>query len=145
MVVERSIHDEGVDDEVKKWRAKQASIELAAADTALKNKALSEIAQSLAKREAEILQANAADLELSEQANLAPPLLKRLKFDAAKLADAVAGINSLINLPDPVGVTLAATELDQGLELYRVSCAIGVIGVILNQDPILWFQISPCA
>jgi glutamate-5-semialdehyde dehydrogenase len=123
-------------------RAKQASIELAAADTALKNKALSEIAQSLAKREAEILQANAADLELSEQANLAPPLLKRLKFDAAKLADAVAGINSLINLPDPVGVTLAATELDQGLELYRVSCAIGVIGVIFESRPDALVQIS---
>ncbi len=123
-------------------RAKQASIELAAADAALKNKALSEIARSLVKRQAEILQANAADLELSEQANLAPPLLKRLKFDTAKIADVVAGINSLINLPDPVGVTLAATELDQGLELYRVSCAIGVIGVIFESRPDALVQIS---
>lgn len=123
-------------------RAKQASIELAAADTALKDKALSEIAWSLTDRQAEILQANAADLELSERANLAPPLLKRLKFDTAKIADVVAGINSLINLPDPVGVTLAATELDQGLELYRVSCAIGVIGVIFESRPDALVQIS---
>lgn len=123
-------------------RAKPASIGLAAADTALKNKALSEIARSLVEREEEILQANTADLELSVQADLAPPLLKRLKFDAIKIADAVAGINSLIDLPDPVGATQAATELDEGLVLYRISCAIGVIGVIFESRPDALVQIS---
>lgn len=122
--------------------AKQASIKLAAADTDLKNKALGEIAKSLVERQDEILQANAKDLEISEKMNLALPLLKRLKFDGDKITDVINGINSLIELPDPVGATLAATELDQGLELYRVSCAIGVIGVIFESRPDALVQIS---
>ncbi len=53
-----------------------------------------------------------------------------------------AGIDSLIKLDDPVGKTLAATELDKGLELYKVSCPIGVVGVIFESRPDALVQIS---
>jgi len=122
--------------------AKKASIELAAADSDLKNKALLEIAQALDKRQDEIISANQEDLKRSEAENLAAPLLKRLKFDRSKLTDVIEGIHSLIQLDDPVGKTLASTELDQGLELYRVSCPIGVIGVIFESRPDALVQIS---
>jgi glutamate-5-semialdehyde dehydrogenase len=97
---------------------------LAAFDAEKKNKALKAIANKLEKRKEEIFEANNEDLEKSEKENLASPLLKRLKFDAKKLSGVIEGINSLIGLEDPAGKTLATTELDQGLELYRVSCPI---------------------
>ncbi|MHC4207550.1 MAG: glutamate-5-semialdehyde dehydrogenase, partial [Planctomycetota bacterium] len=106
--------------------AKSASILLAAVNTELKNNALAEIAKALNQRSAEIIAANTEDLAEAEKDNLASPLMKRLKFDEGKITQTVAGIESLINLDDPVGKTLAATELDAGLELYKVSCPIGV-------------------
>ncbi|MCL2336489.1 MAG: glutamate-5-semialdehyde dehydrogenase [Firmicutes bacterium] len=123
-------------------RAKEASIKLAAADTALKNKALAQIAWSLEQHQEEIIKANREDLARSEQEHLAAPLLKRLKFDEAKIQDVVDGIHSLIELEDPVGKTMLATELDDGLELYRVTCPIGVIGVIFESRPDALVQIS---
>ncbi len=123
-------------------QVKEASLKLAAIGTDVKNAALEKIAEGLLEHKAEILKANAEDLARSKQAKLAGPLLKRLKFDEAKLADAVEGIRSLETLEDPVGKTLAAAELDEGLELYKVTCPIGVIGVIFESRPDALVQIS---
>jgi len=123
-------------------QAKQASIELAAVSTEKKNNAVKEIANALKERKNEIIAANAEDLARSEKENLASPLLKRLKFDEKKISEVIDGINSLIGLEDPVGKTLMATELDDGLKLYRVSCPIGVIGVIFESRPDALVQIS---
>ena len=122
--------------------AKSASVSLAAVKTDVKNDALAEIAKALIKRSAEIVSANKEDLAAAEKSNLSAPLLKRLKFDENKIADVCAGIDSLIKLDDPVGKTIAATELDDGLELYKVSCPIGVIGVIFESRPDALVQIS---
>ena len=122
--------------------AKSAALRLAASDPHLKNQALEQIAQTLEEHKEAIIRANQEDLNRSEQERLAAPLLKRLKFDEAKLTDVVAGIRSLIQLEDPVGKTLLATELDQGLELYRVTCPIGVIGIIFESRPDALVQIS---
>jgi len=122
--------------------AKAASIQLAATETALKDKALQAIAAALFAEKTAILEANEKDLELGRQSNLASPLMKRLKFDEKKLAEIISGIDSLVGLPDPVGVTLSARELDEGLELYQVSCPIGVIGVIFESRPDALVQIS---
>ena len=122
--------------------AESASIRLAATKTEAKNAALNQIAKALQDRSSEIVAANREDLEAAERENLAAPLLKRLKFDEAKLADVCAGIQSLIKLDEPVGKTLAAIELDEGLELYRVSCPIGVVGVVFESRPDALVQIS---
>jgi glutamate-5-semialdehyde dehydrogenase len=122
--------------------AKAASIRLAAVKTEVKNAALNEIAKSLQSHHVSIIKANERDLEAAATTGLAAPLLKRLKFDDAKLDDVCAGIHSLINLPDPVGRTLCAIEMDEGLELYRVSCPIGVIGVVFESRPDALVQIS---
>jgi glutamate-5-semialdehyde dehydrogenase len=123
-------------------RARSASIPMAAIETEVKNSALHAIAAALKKRGPEIIAANKRDLETSQKNNLPAPLLKRLKFDENKLADVCAGIESLIKLDDPVGKTLRATELDVGLELYKVTCPIGVIGVVFESRPDALVQIS---
>ena len=123
-------------------QAKTAAIAMAGLGTDIKNQALAEIAAALERRQADIVAANRSDLERSEKENLAPPLLKRLKFDAVKIDEACAGLRSMIQLPDPVGRTLDAMELDDGLELFRVSCPIGVIGVIFESRPDALVQIA---
>jgi glutamate-5-semialdehyde dehydrogenase len=120
--------------------ATAASIPLGAAKAEAKNAALTEIAKALQQNRDDIIAANRQDLDAAT--GLATPLLKRLKFDEAKLADVCAGIHSLIALEDPIGRTLAATELDTGLELYKVSCPIGVIGVVFESRPDALVQIS---
>jgi len=122
--------------------AKSASIQLAEVKADVKNNALAEIAKTLKQHSAEIVSANKKDLADAEKNNLAAPLLKRLKFDENKIAETIAGIDSLIKLDDPVGRTLSATEIDDGLELYKVSCPIGVIGVIFESRPDALVQIS---
>jgi glutamate-5-semialdehyde dehydrogenase len=123
-------------------QAKKASIQLGAVKTDAKNNALAEIAKALKQNTARIISANKKDLADAEKNKVSTPLLKRLKFDENKIADVVAGIESLIKLDDPVGKTLSATELDKGLELYKVSCPIGVIGVIFESRPDALVQIS---
>ena len=122
--------------------ARRAGITLSATSTADRNQALATIADALDAGRAEILSANRRDYERSVSENLAPPLLKRLTFDDHKVDDVISGIRSLIELPDPVGHTQMAKELDNGLDLYRVSCPIGVIGIIFESRPDAFVQIS---
>jgi len=122
--------------------AKSASIGLAAIDTDMKNDALGQIAAAIRKNGQKIVAANKQDISAAEKENLAAPLLKRLKFDEGKICQVIAGIESLIKLDDPVGKTLSATELDTGLKLHKVSCPIGVIGVVFESRPDALVQIS---
>lgn len=122
--------------------AKTAATRLAALDGETKNAALSRIVKAIEADKAAIMAANRQDLAQAEKDGLAAPLLKRLRFDEAKIRETCAGLMSLIQLPDPVGVTLSALELDQDLELYKVSRPIGVIGVIFESRPDALVQIS---
>lgn len=122
--------------------AKEASIHLAAIPTEIKNNALDLIAKELANNMDSILQANKLDIERSTSEHIPAPLLKRLKFDETKINEVIAGIESLIKVSDPVGNTLLATQLDDALTLYKVSCPIGVIGVIFESRPDALVQIS---
>jgi len=131
-----------IDTEQLSLAARQASIGLAGISTDVKNAALGRIKDALLAQSSQILSANQADMEDAQKANLAAPLLKRLKFDQTRLKEVCDGIESLIKLPDPVGQTLSAMELDKGLELYKVSCPIGVIGVIFESRPDALVQIS---
>ncbi len=122
--------------------ARQATLRMAAAATEQKKQALETIRTALLDNAVAIIAANAEDMAQAQKENLDAPLLKRLKFDQAKIDAVCEGIESLIRLDDPVGQTLRATELDAGLELYKVSCPIGVIGVIFESRPDALVQIS---
>ena len=122
--------------------AKAAAIKLSAVSSEVKNAALTAMAVALRANAAKIVEANNRDLKRAEAEGLAKPLLKRLRFDEGKIESVCEGIESLIGLEDPVGRTLSATELDDGLELYKVSCPIGVIGVVFESRPDALVQIS---
>ncbi len=123
-------------------QAARAKHNLAVLGSEAKNQALSDIASALMDRRSEIESVNQADIDRSQAENLPAPLITRLRFDRQKILEAVAGIRHLIKLPEPVGTTLRATEMSPGLELYQVSCPIGVIGVIFESRPDALVQIS---
>ncbi|KNZ42026.1 glutamate-5-semialdehyde dehydrogenase [Acetobacterium bakii] len=122
--------------------ARDASIPLAATDGETRNAGLLAIAKGLKENTAAIIAANNADMARSQAENLGAPLLKRLTFDADKINDVIQGIHSLIELDNPLGATKMATQLDEGLDLYKVTCPIGVIGVIFESRPDAFIQIS---
>ncbi len=123
-------------------QCKQAAISMSALSSRIKNQALEDIIDALNKNKKEIVAANGKDLKQAHIENLDAPLMKRLKFDEAKIDEACEGISSLIKLDDPVGQTLSALQLDEGLELYKVSRPIGVIGVIFESRPDALVQIA---
>jgi len=139
-----NMRKEGMDMQEKTWAkaAREASYQLAALSLEQRNEALRGIQEALKRRAALIFRQNELDLEQAQAENLALPLLKRLKFDQGKLEDVVKGIDSLIALPDPLGKTTLARELTPGLNLYRVTCPIGVIGVIFESRPDALVQIA---
>ena len=122
--------------------ARDASYIMASLGSAVKNRALENVAAALKASKDEIFAANKIDLEEAQKAELETPLIKRLKFNEDKLNDVVSGIESLIDLTDPVGKITLRTTLDDGLELTRVTCPIGVIGVIFESRPDALVQIA---
>jgi glutamate-5-semialdehyde dehydrogenase len=122
--------------------AKKASLVLGSLSDGSKNDALRKIRETLENRSAEIFAANISDLERAKAEGLAAPLQKRLRFDEKKLAEVLAGIDSLIALPDPVGRRLSARELSPGLVLNQISCPLGVIGMIFESRPDALVQIA---
>lgn len=115
---------------------------MAASSIKDRNRALFEIANNLQNRSVEIFEANHKDLENAEKMNISPSVIKRLKFDENKLKDVLSGINQLINLEDPLGKLTIQRELDDELILTRISCPIGLIGVIFESRPDALVQIS---
>ncbi|MBQ2953331.1 MAG: glutamate-5-semialdehyde dehydrogenase [Clostridia bacterium] len=125
--------------------SREAALTLAAASLEARNAALLAMADTLKARQAEIFAANEADVVEATAANLAAPLLNRLKFREEKLAAVIDGLIALAALSDPIGKTTYACELTEGLQLYRVACPIGVIGVIFESRPDALVQIASLA
>lgn len=129
-----------VKEEVRKMKSDAPF--LAASSIETRNKALALIGENLIAHADEIFEANEKDLAAAKENLISQAVMKRLKFNEAKLQDVVAGIKQLISLPDPLEHTTLARELDEGLTLYRISCPIGVIGVIFEARPDALVQIS---
>ncbi|HEY9204336.1 MAG TPA: glutamate-5-semialdehyde dehydrogenase [Candidatus Methanoperedens sp.] len=119
--------------------AKSASIPLASVPGTTKNNALAAMAEALDSNRGTIISSNKKDLaaaeKLVEAGRLSKALVKRLKVDDTKIDEMIAGIRDVIKFEDPVGKTLSSLELDRNLELYQVSCPIGLIGVIFESRP----------
>lgn len=126
-------------------KTRLASQDLAMRSTAARNEAIEAIAQALETAQADILAANLADCDRATQEGIAKALYKRLQLDEHKLRDAIAGVRDVGKISDPVGVAQIHRKLDKGLILKRVSCPLGVLGVIFEARPEAAIQIAALA
>ncbi|HET8676600.1 MAG TPA: glutamate-5-semialdehyde dehydrogenase [Blastocatellia bacterium] len=130
-------------------RAKRALGALARLSTEVKNHALLAIAREIGEQTERILAANKKDLDAAAAmvaaSEMSEAAYRRLKLDEAKVREIVSGIEQVAGLEDPVGKITLATELDDGLRLYRVNCPIGVIGVVFESRPDALTQIAGLA
>ncbi len=129
--------------------AKDASLKIADLKTEIKNTALNKIANMFEIYKAEIFEANKKDLSdaesLVENGEITKSTFNRLKLDENKMRDMIQGVRDIANLDDPIGKNLFVRELDEGLTLYKVSCPIGVLGIIFEARPDVISQISSLA
>jgi glutamate-5-semialdehyde dehydrogenase len=119
--------------------AKKASLQLAQLPRKVKDRALRSAAKAILGHQKEILDANKKDLSagkiLLEEGKLSKPLLDRLKLDETKVIEISKMVDSVANLEDPVGKTLYAVKMDEGLELFKVTVPFGVIVSIFESRP----------
>ncbi|KAI1452201.1 gamma-glutamyl phosphate reductase [Annulohypoxylon moriforme] len=120
--------------------AKEASHVLATLSEYARNDALTAIHAGLAAAKNDILAANARDLEAArsaaESGQLSQSLVSRLDLGKkGKWEDMLKGILDVRGLEDPVGKITLRTKLDDGLELTRVTCPIGVLLIIFEARP----------
>lgn len=130
-------------------RAKQASLKIAELNTDLKNEALNKIADAFEIHKEEIFDANRKDLteaeSLVQSREITKSTFNRLKLDENKMRDMIQGVRDIAKLEDPIGKKLFVRELDTNLVLTKVSCPIGVLGIIFEARPDVISQISSLA
>ncbi|MBW4652762.1 MAG: glutamate-5-semialdehyde dehydrogenase [Kaiparowitsia implicata GSE-PSE-MK54-09C] len=126
-------------------QTRAAARHLAVASTAQRNAAVEAIAHALESAAPDILAANAEDCRIAQEDGLAAPLYGRLKLDDAKLDGAIAGVRDVARLADPLGTVQIHRELDAGLVLKRITCPLGVLGVIFESRPDALVQIATLA
>jgi glutamate-5-semialdehyde dehydrogenase len=113
--------------------AKGAAGTLARAPRPVKDQALTAAAAALRAREAEILAANAADLEAAP--GLSGAFRDRLTLTPARVEAMAAGLDDIAALPDPVGRVLSEWTRPNGLRIQRIAQPLGVIGMIFESRP----------
>ena len=123
-------------------KVKEASLILASSSEMLRNDALEAVCEGLRSRREEIIAANESDVAKATEEGLPQPIIKRLRFDDKKTDDCIAGAMDLVAMRDPLFRVLLRRKLDTGLELTRITCPIGVIGVIFESRPDALVQIA---
>ncbi len=123
-------------------QARVAARELAKLSTDVKNAALLNIADALAARQEELLQANKDDYEASKKNGLSDALLDRLLLNQERLAGMTSDVRNVAALPDPIGEQFDVQTLPNGLILGRRRVPLGVIGTIYESRPNITVDIA---
>jgi glutamate-5-semialdehyde dehydrogenase len=130
-------------------RAKAASRVLATLPSSLRDELLLTAAELIEGRSAEILRANELDCRAAaedvERGRMSRAMFDRLKTSERGVRQMAAGVREVAALPDPLGRELSVTELDDRLTLYKVTCPLGVIGVVFESRPDVIPQVAALA
>lgn len=116
-------------------RAKAAAAELAFANAERKHAALIAAADAVWANRAQIIEANAKDMEFGQNKGLSPAMMDRLMLDEARIQDIFDGLRAVAEQADPVGEILTEWDMPTGLNIRRVRTPLGVIGVIYESRP----------
>ncbi len=116
-------------------RVRAASRELALCSSALKNRALSRLADALRASGSAIIDANARDLEQARMQGVKPAFLERLTLSPARIEAIALSVEQVAALPDPVGEVIAGWRRPNGLEISQVRVPIGTIAIVYESRP----------
>jgi glutamate-5-semialdehyde dehydrogenase len=115
--------------------AREASREMARADTASKNRALLNIAAAIRRDKEKLLVANRADLEAAKAAGMEAAMLDRLALTEKSVAAMAEGLEQIAALPDPIGEISDLKYRPSGIQVGRMRVPLGVIGIIYEARP----------
>jgi glutamate-5-semialdehyde dehydrogenase len=116
-------------------RARVAAQRLALAPADRKNAALTAMTVALRQRRDAMLAANAKDVAEATAGGAAAALIDRLTLTPKGIEGMVAGLETVRQLPDPVGAVMTAWTRPNGLRIERVRVPLGVVGVIYESRP----------
>jgi glutamate-5-semialdehyde dehydrogenase len=116
-------------------RARVAAVDLATRTRADKDAALEAMAAALEARTAEIVTANARDVERARASGTSDAIIDRLRLDDKRVRAMAAGLRDIAGLTDPVGEVVRGYTLPNGLELRQVRVPFGVVGIIYEARP----------
>jgi len=115
--------------------ARMAATVLATTSSEQRNAALVAAAAALRSNSAKIIEANARDMEAARDRGLSSSMLDRLMLDQDRVEAMALGLETIIDLHDPVGRVLEEWERPNGLHIQRVAVPLGVIGIIYESRP----------
>ncbi|HEY8350961.1 MAG TPA: gamma-glutamyl-phosphate reductase, partial [Sphingomonadales bacterium] len=116
-------------------KAREAAAILAKTAPDVKNRALLAAAAAIRRNQAEILAANARDMEAAQAQGLTGAILDRLLLNPDRVEGIARGIEAVADLDDPVGKVTETWTRPNGLEISRVRVPLGVIGIIYESRP----------
>ena len=116
-------------------RARAAATALALLTRRDKDRALNAMADALDQRCAEVLAANARDLERAREDGTSAAIVDRLTLTEKRVADMAEGLRDVARLPDPIGEVVRGSTLPNGLELRQIRVPLGVVGIIYEARP----------
>lgn len=117
------------------YNARKAGRILGAMPGKARGAAILAMAKMLEERRADVMAANAADVQQAEADGLSGPLLERLKVSDKVFTYMQKRLNEAALLPDPLGITSRGHVRPSGLKVQRVSVPLGVIGIIYESRP----------
>jgi glutamate-5-semialdehyde dehydrogenase len=115
--------------------ARAASVAMARAPSASKDRALRRLAVALRESEAALATANQRDLEAATQAKMAGPLVDRLKLTPAALETVAQGCEQLAAMPDPIGEMTGIKRRPSGISVGQMRVPLGVFGMVYESRP----------
>ena len=115
--------------------AKQAQLVLGQSSHSARCSALKKIAEKIRTSREQIMDANQQDLSNANDKQLAASVIDRLTLNADRIEAMATGVEAIADMSDPLGKSLAKWEVPSGLEIERVSTALGVIGIIYESRP----------
>jgi glutamate-5-semialdehyde dehydrogenase len=115
--------------------ARAAAVELAAADTAQKNRALLASRDALQAARDSLMVANGVDMQRGRDSGLAAPLLDRLELTEARIDAMLEGLEQVARLDDPVGSIAELKTMPSGIRVGQMRVPLGVVGIIYESRP----------
>ncbi len=120
---------------VKGQKAKEAAYKLSNISTEIKNHALIAMAEALVEKKADILAANAIDIQKGEEKGLTKALLDRLLLTENRIVDMADGLRAIATLADPIGEVTGMWNAAQGIQVGKRRVPLGVVGMIYEARP----------